>query len=333
VNLPVGLLGIALTADVLREQRISAPRRPSQSFDLAGAVLTIVAAALLFLAFERVADGHLDALSGLLAVAALAAVGAFIAVERWVPDPLLALSLFRARGFSCGAAAVAFVLVVTAAASFLLPFYLQDVLGYSPLQAGVLLTPTAFGIVLAGPLAGMLSTRFRARTLATGGLVCAIIAVVLLAQLRPDSHYADAAVRMLLLGIGLGLFHPPNNTAVLGTVPRDQLGVASAFLSAMRMLGQFLGASLSAEIVGDRLGRLGGLTALHDAQGPTLHDQVVAVFVEGQTLALQAVAALALIGLAASAMRGISAAEEAAARATRERNGTTSGAPESGPAP
>jgi MFS family permease len=310
VNLPIGLLGLALTVTTLREEQISQPRRGTERFDLLGAGLSILAIGILLMALEQIADHPTSPIGLVLLIAGIVTLVVFTIVERRVPQPLLALELFRARPFGFGSFAVACALLATAAIAFVMPFYLQIVLGYSPLQSGLLLTPTALGIVLAGPAAGWLSNRVGARTLASVGLLIGVGAIAWISRLDTDSHYSDVAVRLTLLGIGMGLFHPPNNVSVLSVTPPERMSIAAAFLSTMRMLGQFVGASLTAEILGTHLDRVGGLEAVEHGTSIAAHDDVVDAFLAGQTLALQVTACLVLIGVLASVLRGASSRQE-----------------------
>jgi MFS family permease len=188
-----------------------------------------------------------------------------------------------------------------------MPFYLQVVLGYSPFQAGLLLTPTALGIVAAGPLAATLMNRLSTRVLATVGLLIVVVALALIGQLNTGSQTSDVAMRLALLGFGMGIFFPPNNVSVMSETPPERLSIGAAFFSMMRMMGQFLGATVTAEILGNHLDRVGGILSVQHGGGTQPHETVVAVFLAGQTLVLQVGAAIVLIGVLASALRGSAA--------------------------
>src|SRR5262249_44558241 len=148
--------------------------------------------------------------------------------------------------------------VALSANVFLMPFYLQIVLGHSPLEAGLMLSPISLMLAVVAPLSGWLSDRVGSRILTTAGLACSTAGLFWLSTLGADSHYPDVLMRLVLLGLGMGLFQAPNNSAVLGATPRERLGVASGFLSAMRNLGMVLGTSLSAALVAGGLLAYGG---------------------------------------------------------------------------
>jgi len=328
LNLPIGLFGLALSVAILNEARISKPRDPEERFDFAGAILSAAALGALFWALEVLADEPLSPGGLLLLVAGLVLVAAFFVVERRVRTPLLHLPLFRARQFSLGSFAVACALVASSAIMFALPFYLELVLGYSPLQTGLLLMPTAIAVVFAGPLGGWLSSRVSAHILASGGLSLVAVAGVWLAMLRADSPYSHVALGLIALGIGLGFFFPPNYVSVMSVVPSERLGIAAAFLSTMRMLGQFVGASLTAEILGGFLEPVGGLESVGQAGTRAGQEPVADAFMVGQSTALGVTAAIALAGVLGSALRGDSAKDPPspaadAPGATRARGANT----------
>jgi EmrB/QacA subfamily drug resistance transporter len=324
INLPIGLLGLGLSLWALREQEVSPGREKAGGFDWLGAALSVVALGALFMALEEFSDAPSKTMGTALLLVGIVALVAFVFVERRVPQPILALELFRARTFTLSSVAVACAILAIASVSFVMPFYLQVVLGYSPLQSGLLLTPTALGIVVAGPLAGTLMNRLSTRVLATVGLLIAVVALALIGQLNTGSQVSDVVMCLALLGFGMGLFFPPNNVSVMSETPPERLSIGAAFFSMMRMMGQFLGATVTAEILGNHLDRVGGIQSVEHGGGTQPHETIVAVFLAGQTLVFQVVATIVLVGVLASALRG-SAGESGRARGGSAAAG--SGAP------
>ncbi len=305
VNVPIGIAAVALGALVLREERISAPQRPGQRFDALGAALAAVGIGGLVLGLERVATrGAFDAPSlALVAVGAVALV-AFALAERRVPQPLLDLALFRVRAFNFGTLAALLSFVALSTNIFLMPFYLQLVLGFDPLQAGLMLTPVSLMLAVVAPIAGRLSDRVGSRLLTTIGLSSTVVGLFWLSTLRADSTYPEVFVRLLLLGAGSGLFQSPNSSAVLGAVPRERLGIASGLLSAMRNLGMVLGTSASAAILAGGLAAFGGMAALREAVDPAVRQALLDSYLLAQRNAYLLAAAVACIGVALAAARG-----------------------------
>jgi EmrB/QacA subfamily drug resistance transporter len=250
INVPVGLFGILWSWRVLPAVR----RDEDQRFDFPGAVLASAAMLCLLLALaegEGWGWGSARTVGLLGAFVVLGAV--FIATELSVRQPMYDLRLFAIRPFSAGNASLLVAFMALFVAIFLMPFFLQRGQGFSVLEAGLLLTPLSLTTLVIAPLSGSLSDRIGSRFLATSGLLIMAAALLFLTQL--DVQASDWAIiwRLALVGFGLGLFTSPNNSSVLGSVPRARLGSASATVAQMRITGQVLGVAVGAAILGGRI--------------------------------------------------------------------------------
>lgn len=296
VNAPVGIFAILWAARILPTE---APGR-SQRFDVPGAALTAAGLFALLLALSQGESWGWASpfVIGLLVIAATCAA-AFVAVERRTAAPMMDLGLFRVRAFSAGLAAVVVAFAGLFTATFLLPFLLQDGSGYTPLQAGLLITPIPIAAALVAPFSGALSDRIGQRLPASLGI--AVLAAGLLSLTTLPDHFAvaDLAWRLALIGAGQGLFLSPNSSAILGSVPRPRLGTASGMIAQMRVVGQALGIVASAAVVALRLPT--HLAAL-DGLPPDRARQVA--FVMAAHDAFVAAAIICSIGIAASLLRG-----------------------------
>jgi EmrB/QacA subfamily drug resistance transporter len=250
INAPIGLLAIAWAASILPAET----RGKGQSFDVRGAAISGVALLALLLALsEGEAWGWASpAILGL--VAAFVVLGAaFIAAERRSMQPMIDLAMFRIRPFSAGLVSVVVAFCALFTATFLLPFLLEQGSGFSPIEAGLLLTPVPITMALVAPFSGGASDRFGPRLLASAGMAVMAIGLLSLTQLPADFALPDLVWRLMLLGLGQGLFMSPNSSAVLGSVPWNRVGTASGTLAQMRVNGQSLGIALGAAIVAARL--------------------------------------------------------------------------------
>jgi MFS family permease len=124
---------------------------------------------------------------------------------------------------------------------FLTPFYLQSVLHYAPMSVGLLMSSFPLAVILVAPWSGALSDRVGTTKLAFVGAALCAVALLLLSRLGDGPTTADIVWRLVLFGLGTGLFQSPNNSAVMGSAPRAHLGVASGVLSTMRNIGMVLG--------------------------------------------------------------------------------------------
>jgi EmrB/QacA subfamily drug resistance transporter len=295
INLPIGLVAILWARRVLPAE---APGRVA-TFDVRGAALSGLSLFALLLAMSEGQEVGWTSpvILGLLATAAVLAV-AFVRVERRTAQPLIDLALFRIRPFSFGLASVIVAFAGLFTATFLLPFLLQRGEGYTPLQAGLLLAPVPIAMALVAPFAGSASDRWGPAIPASTGMVLMVLALLSFTTLPPGFTPQDLLWRLVLLGIGQGLFMSPNSAAVLGSVPGARVGTASGVLAQMRVNGQALGIALSAAVVAIRLPANLAATGSAGAAAET------AALVASIHDAFIVAAAICAIGIVTSLVRG-----------------------------
>lgn len=287
VNLPVALVGLIC---ILRFIPASQPIGRSR-FDLAGALWLACFLIGLLLVLTSVQE-HLFApgIEGLLTLAALAALGLFVRTERRHPAPLLDFGLFRGSGlaYQLGAGLISFV--CTAGMVLLLPFYLQNVRGMNPQQAGLMMVIVPVLVGVTAPLAGILADRLGNRPVALLGMGLLAVGYACIATLGVDTSIPAYLLRFVPVGIGAGLFQAPNNNAVMGCAPKAQLGVVSGLLSNARSLGQVLGVAL--------IGALWNLLVLAQVGAPVADLSRVAPEIQVHALQLSclALALLSVVG-------------------------------------
>jgi MFS family permease len=179
----------------------------------------------------------------------LLCLGLFILVELRSPSPLVDLRLFRRRLFisSLGASFLSFW--VGAAHTFVMPFFLQDILGFSPAKAGMFIFPIALTVMVTAPLGGRFSDRVGVRIPATLGLTLTALTVFSFTLLKPSASDLDILWRQIVLGIGISLFNPANNSAIIGSLPREKVGLASSFLALSRNLGLVIGVAFAEMVI------------------------------------------------------------------------------------
>jgi EmrB/QacA subfamily drug resistance transporter len=304
VILAVSLAGLILSLRILRARPRSQDRT---AMDWTGAVLAVVATSAPFLVIEQLSQAGLKPASLAILLGGAAALALFIAVESRLKKPLLTLSLFRSRAFTCGSVAAAFYFVAAVSCYFLLPLYAQLVLGRSPVMAGVLMVPLSLVLTATSLTVSSLGDRVGARTLSTAGMLCISAGLVGLSWLGPDAADASIIGPLVLLGMGGGLFHPPNNSATLNTVPPQHLSVANGFLSTARNFGQAIGTALAASLLAHGLGAAGADAALAGEVGARLGGSELEAFLGAQQFAFRLAAALGLVGALISVARGAEA--------------------------
>lgn len=249
VNVPIGLLGLALAYLIIAD-----PSRPSESarrsLDLPGAALLAFGLSALMLGLTRgFADDPLAASFRWFALLGLAALAVFAVVEARTPDPTIDLSLFRSRVFAGSNAAKVFSYAAMSSVTFLMPFYLQRALHFSPTLTGLGMTALPIALALGSMTGGPLSDRFGSHVLAPIGMIVASVGGFVLTQVQPAHGYPPVMAAMLLVGLGMGLFIVPNDSAIMGAAPRDKLGVASGILATTRNLGLSTGVAFSGTLL------------------------------------------------------------------------------------
>jgi EmrB/QacA subfamily drug resistance transporter len=234
VNVPIGVAAVAMTAMHVRESRDPDAR----GIDWAGLVTFSGSLFLLVFALVRGNDagwGSPQIVGGLIAAAVLMAL--FVAVEVRQERPMLELSLFRRPAFT-GASIVAFTLASSIFAMFLyLTLYIQDVLGYGPLQAGLRFLPVTLLSFAVAPVAGRLSVRVPIRMLLGTGLALVAAGLFAMTAVEPDSAWTVLVPGFVLAGAGIGMVNPPLASAAVGVVPQAQSGMASGINSTFRQVG------------------------------------------------------------------------------------------------
>ncbi|MDJ0360116.1 MFS transporter [Rhodococcus sp. H29-C3] len=246
VNVPIGLLALALTWKYVPESKALHARR----FDPAGQILMIaLLAGLVFTIIEGSAMGWTSPLILMTGAVTLASLVGLILTESRRTEPLIELSFFRSVPFS-GATIIAVCSFASLGGFlFLNTLYLQDVRGYSPLHAGLYTLPMALMTLVFAPISGRITgSRGPRISLVVAGLGF-IVSATMLTRLTADTSFGWLAVSYIIFGIGFGVVNAPiTNTAISG-MPRSQAGVASAIASTSRQVGQSLGVAVVGSIV------------------------------------------------------------------------------------
>jgi EmrB/QacA subfamily drug resistance transporter len=305
VNVPVGLVAFIAARRFLPR---GAGRRQG-GFDPVGALLlgVGVAALTLGLSFGGEWGWASSRLLGTLAIAVVALTGALLAARR-VADPIIDLGLFSSRVFSSAIASMTLSMLALFAVGFLLPFYFEELRGFSAAHSGWLLTPLPIALAIVAPIAGAVSDRLGSRLIAPLGLAINAVALFLLARLDATSSTWDIMWRLGLAGVGQGLFQAPNTRALMAAAPATEQGTASGLLATSRITGQ----ALSVAVAGTVFLGLGGsagatLLALQTSgahlSGPAA-EPLESTFLRGFHGALVVCSAFAALGALAALVRG-----------------------------
>jgi len=248
-NVPIAAFGLALAAIYLHNELGVRQERVTGNFDWSGAGLFAVSlATLLYYVSLGPLYGWASARMLIVLAICLMATVVFFARQMQASHPLLDLRLFTNRLFTMANLSSSFASMGMIAVLFLMPFYLEDVLHYSLFMSAVLLTPYPVAMLIMSPISGWLSDRFGSRLLGTLGMLLMAVSLFALSFLGAHSSYGPIAIRLVLLGVGMGLFTSPNNSAIMGAAPASARGTASAVLGTMRNLGTMLGIGITGAV-------------------------------------------------------------------------------------
>jgi EmrB/QacA subfamily drug resistance transporter len=261
VNIPVG---IAVFVAALRYVPESKDERAHKAFDVAGAIT--VTSGLLILVYAIVKaqeNGWLSGQTLIVGGIALALLAAFVVIERRSVEPLVRLSIFRVRTVRAANVAMFFVAAGLFAMFFFNTLYMQRVLGYSALEAGLAFLPFTGGIIIGAGLSQALVAKVGARELPLVGMTMAVAGMLLFMRLEPDGSYVtDLLPGIILASIGMGLTFVPITLIATSGIPAGDAGLASGLFNTSQQVGGALGlailSTLAVSATEDTLSSAGG---------------------------------------------------------------------------
>jgi EmrB/QacA subfamily drug resistance transporter len=247
INVPVGVLGIIVSRLVIKESRDTSHE---QSIDLPGLVTS--SAGLFALSYALIEGNRHGWASpeivGLFSAAAALLV-AFVLVERYQRLPMLDLSLFRIGSFAGANLVAMLVSLGMFGVFFFVSLYIQNILGWTPTQAGAAFLPMTILIILVAPIAGKLSDRIGSRWLMGAGMTLVSASLLFYQRVGLHSTFWTLLPAMLLGGFGMAMTMSPMTAAAMGSVPVDKAGVGSGVLNSFRQLGGSLGIAVMGAIL------------------------------------------------------------------------------------
>jgi MFS family permease len=304
---PMGVTGVVLTVLRARKPRAVAPAARTPSIDYLGAALLIALTVMLTLLLDRRSVETLGTeRAAVMAMVFGATLVGFLAHERRTVSPVVNLALFKIRMFTFSVVSLLLIATTISVMSFLMPFYIQDVLGFSASSMGLMfLAAPVFTIALA-VVSGRLTDRIGPRAPASIGVLATMSAFAIGLFLRMDSHWILPTSMMALIGVGSGFFNTPNQAAIIGSVPREYRGFATGMVQTIFGISALLGISLGGVLLTLAFRYFAGLA---DATPSAAHPQA---FVASMNVAYLACLALLAVALFSSFLRGGTKIEAAA---------------------
>jgi EmrB/QacA subfamily drug resistance transporter len=300
INAPLGLVSAYFAWKVLKDRPQSGQ---TVRVDLPGAALLFLANTVFVYTMNQMPHlGFRHPLVGSLLVVSAITLFLFIRTELRAQDPILSLSLFRSRLFTAANLSLFFITCTQSAISVLLPFYLQNLIGFSAAQMGWILIANSIVIIIVAPVAGWLSDRFGSRLLCSVGSALIVLGQFLIGNLTLQSSVLQMVLPQVLTGLGWAIFNSPNQSAILGAVPRDKVGAASGMTVTTARVGGAFGIALSGAILTYGLGA-GGLTA-QEIESPQTWNTHPEIFMRSFSQTVHIINLLAVLSIFFSALRG-----------------------------
>ena len=300
VTIPIGLAAAYFGSKVLKERARSETKI---KLDFAGAGLLLLANTSFIYALNQLPHvGWRHPTVLVFFVLSVASLAGFIRAEQRAQTPILSLSLFRDRLFTSANLSLFFITATQSAISVLIPFYLQNLIGFTPTQMGWIMIGSSAVIIAVAPLAGWLSDRLGSRLLCSAGAAIIILGQYLIGELTLQSSIFQMVLPQLLIGLGWALFNSPNQSAILSTVPRDKVGAASGMTVTTARIGGAMGIALSGTIMTYALGA-NGLTR-QQIETPDTWTTSPQVFLQSFKFTVHFINAFAVLSVFFAFMRG-----------------------------
>ncbi len=242
INLPIGLIGMALT---LRYFKLLPARSITRKMRLAGAVAISLALFSATFGLSLVSDyGPTDARVWGMAAISLVSLLAFVKFESSPDSALIGLEIFKNRQFTTALVAAVLMFISMAGVMILIPFYLERVKSFEPRTVGLYLTIFPLLMFVLAPLAGRLSDKIGFRFLTSIGMVTLACGLYLLSRIGTDSANTYLILCIVVMGCGTSIFNTPNSSAMMGSVAQHQRAITSGILSTSRNIGMSTGVAL-----------------------------------------------------------------------------------------
>lgn len=246
INIPVGISAFVLAWMFIPSDE---GKKLHESFDFQGALLFLAGLVALLLALNQgYAWGWISPAIISLFVFAAIFLAVFIYVEKRRTNPLLDLSLFRNRAFSSSVISAVLNYIAVFSILLLMPFYLLQGRGFTPSQAGLILTVQPIVMAVVAPIAGSFSDRIGTRIPTVTGMIVLAGGIFLMSRFGPATPIYQIAIALGIVGLGTGTFISPNNSAIMGAAPRERQGIAAGLLATARSTGMVLGVGLAGAI-------------------------------------------------------------------------------------
>ncbi|MEZ4503710.1 MAG: MFS transporter [Dehalococcoidia bacterium] len=251
VSVPVVVAALAFGQWLVPTSRAS----HQVALDIPGAALSFAGlAALVYALIEAPNRGWTSTSTLALFAASVTLLVAFMVRELRTTAPLLDMRFFRRPRFSAASGAIALIFFALFGSLFALTQYLQFVLGYSPLEAGIRVVPVAAGLLIGAPSSPRLAERVGSKLVVAAGMTLTATGLFLMSRLTVDTSYLKLVIALVVMSIGMGFSMAPATESIMGSIPRAKAGVGSAMNDTTRQVGGALGVAVIGSVISSRYG-------------------------------------------------------------------------------
>jgi EmrB/QacA subfamily drug resistance transporter len=246
INVPVGLVFFWLGSHFIPGDAV---HHQVEKFDYSGAITFLLGLGALLLSLNKGGEwGWASIPTILLLLSAGVLLFAFIYIEKHIDHPMLDLNLFAKLPFSLTTTSAVNNYIGVYSCIFLMPYYLIVGRGFTPAQAGLILTAQPLIMAVIAPISGTLSDRIGTRLPAVIGMAVLSSGLFLLSRLGPTTEIRNIMLALAVVGLGTGAFISPNNSALMGSAPKSRQGIAAGILATARNFGMVLGVGIAGAI-------------------------------------------------------------------------------------
>jgi EmrB/QacA subfamily drug resistance transporter len=245
INVPIGIIGYTMVAKFIPESA----KKGVQKFDILGAVLVFFSLAALLLPISYAEYlGWTNPIVIISIIFSIALFIIFIFVEKRSVSPMVDLTMFQNRLFSMSNISALINFVAQFSIVLIMPFYFQQLRGMSPSNAGMMMIAMPLSTTLIAPISGSVSDKIDSRYLSSSGMLLITVGMLFLSRININSSTVRIISNLFVIGLGIGMFQAPNNSAVMGSVPDTRRGIASSVLATMRNIGMVLGIAIAGAV-------------------------------------------------------------------------------------
>ena len=253
INIPVGILSFLIGLKTLPNKK---PARPGR-LDTKGSLLLLFSILLLF-SFSTLLQNGVNVFFICGIVVAIVLFVLFIIVEKQKKNPLIPLNIFKNKMFTLNLFTMLTAFIAIGGSSIIMPFYLQNVRGFTPGMAGLLMTVIPLITAVVGPISGTMSDYIGSELLTMIGLILTASGLTCMAMLGVATPIVIIVVYLAILAFGSGLFQSPNNSLVMGSVSREELGLVGSLAGLIKNMGMSVGITAGTSLLYNRMSAMAG---------------------------------------------------------------------------